>query len=131
MSRNHVTLHRHLAWNVPDLSNQLKVNSAHKVKSFVSFSRTQGLVKIAHFHSAVYQNSAACRYLRKSILINFFPLSWLIISAQSGWPFLWGWGPSADATLIQKNRASRPRRGCVTCAKGRSVFSAAALNKRA
>jgi hypothetical protein len=84
MSRNHVTLHRHLAWNVPDLSNQLKVNSAHKVKSFVSFSRTQGLVKIAHFHSAVYQNSAACRYLRKSILINFFPLSWLIISALCG-----------------------------------------------
>jgi hypothetical protein len=62
----------------------LKVNSAHKVKSFVSFSRTQGLVKIAHFHSAVYQNSAACRYLRKSILINFFPLSWLIISALCG-----------------------------------------------
>src|ERR1019366_9206554 len=84
MSRNHVTLHRHLAWNVPDLSNQLKVNSAHKVKSFVSFSRTQGLVKIAHFHSAVYQNSAACRYLRKSILINFFPLSWRTA------PALWG-----------------------------------------
>jgi hypothetical protein len=84
MSRNHVTLHRHLAWNVPDLSNQLKVNSAHKVKSFVSFGRTQGLVKIAHFHSAVYENSAACRYLRKSILINFFPLSWLIISALCG-----------------------------------------------
>ena len=72
-----------------------------------------------------------CRYVRKSILINFFPLSWADYLSPVRLAILVGTGAvrRRDA-YIEKSSVATPTR-VHYLPKGRSVFSGAALSKLA